>query len=107
MNKSQQNAVEYVRRFLNDRCRYLDGRIHSSITKFEVEALTFSSTKISIFATTDTGEPGTMLHALSHECWLFVVGERGAIEIKIAPKSMKQFAGKRAFRMNVAHDLTC
>ena len=52
---------------------------------------------------TGLGE-GNLLRAVSAEYWLVAVGKRGGLTVRMAPRSYKQFNGKRAFGM--AFDLS-
>ena len=47
-------------------------------------------------------DSGNLLRALSHDYYLFFVGERGALELVSGPKSLAQFAGKKWMGWNIA-----
>ena len=48
-----------------------------------------------------TGLPETnLLRAVCREYWLVAIGKRGAIDVKMAPKSYLQFKGRRVLGMN-------
>jgi hypothetical protein len=99
MNKSQQQAIDFFRSFLE---RELDKNEErgDTIVQFDVEATEYGS--IWITARTDMlklGE-GNLLRALSGQYWLVLVGKRGALDAKMFPKCFDQFRGKgKAFGM--------
>lgn len=92
MNKSQTASVERIRKYLLDEMNYDGCPFPYVVTEFEVrdDALDGSKRRfISVMAQRQQGTPGTMLHALGHEYWLFFVGEHGKVTVKMGPNYLK------------------
>lgn len=99
MTKSQERAIAYFRGFM-ERQLNTNPAYGDTIDTWKVEPTSYGTFWIT--ATTDMtklGE-GNLLRALDRQHWFVSVGRRGALEVKSAPKSFKQFNGKRAFSMN-------
>lgn len=100
MTKSQERAVAQVRRYvegeLDKNAEYGD-EIDSWVVTEENFGLCISASRLMAKL-----PPGNLLRALDRTHYLFFVGKRGAIQMKMGPESMRQFNGRRAFGMNVA-----
>lgn len=99
MTKSQERAVAYFRRFMQDQlCKTAE--YGDELVTFEVTPTDYGT--FWILAKTDMTKLGenNVLRFVSAQHWFVSVGKRGALEVKSAPKSFKQFNGKgRAFGM--------
>lgn len=105
MNKSQQSAIDAFRRYL-ERDAQTSKVADLQVTKWEVRengGCLFVSAQLECGPS--VGE-NSLLRVLSHEWWLVQIGNRGAIDVLLAPKSYQQFKGKRAFSMNFKRDLS-
>jgi hypothetical protein len=100
MNAAQQNAIAKFKSFLTsrDNGNYSEG-IPVELTAFEPRV---DGGMVFVSAQTDMGKEGTMLRALSHEHWLLIVGKRGAVTVKMGPRSLKQFNGRKFLGMNIS-----
>lgn len=96
---SQQRAVANFRRFL-EQGRNTNAAYGDTITVFE--EVPAGRGEFWIRAETEmVGLPqGNYLRAVSHDYWFVLVGRKGALIVKQAPSSFRQFHGRRAFNMN-------
>ena len=98
MNASQQNAINHIEHFLNGR-RSANPEYQDTVS-IDVDATSEFGT---VFVTANIemlGLPeGNLLRYVARQYWLFFVGKRGGIEVLMAPKSLDQFNGRRAFGM--------
>jgi hypothetical protein len=99
MTPNQKRAVEnfktFMERQLNSNPDYRDTLVEFSVTPTDYGTLW-------ITAKTDMLglDEGNLLRALDAQWWFVHVGKRGALTVKMAPKSFKQFNGRKAFNMN-------
>ena len=100
-NTAQQLAIETVRHLIARDFSYTEKLEYGAqITAFDVTCrvlehsnLTFTSLSVE---TEYTALPTTnLLRALSHDYYLFFIGERGKVTLASGPKSLAQFAGKK------------
>jgi hypothetical protein len=99
MTKSQERAIAYFRRFMEGQLNKTEAYGDTLVT-FEVTATSYGT--FWILAKTDMVKLGenNVLRFVEAQHWFVHVGKRGALEVKSAPKSFKQFNGKgRAFNM--------
>jgi hypothetical protein len=95
MNASQTRAVESFRRFMQTQLDIVPDR--QDTLDLEVQPTTYGIIWIKA-TTTMLGLPeGNLLRFVAHQHWFVKVGKRGALDVKMAPKSFEQFKGKRAF----------
>lgn len=97
--KSQANSIAWFRQFLEQRAIEQSQPFSKKLARFEVKDVVGGSVMVSAELDYDTLPETSMLRLLDDERWTVFVGKRGGIEVKIAPKSCKQFDGKRAFNM--------
>lgn len=101
MNKSQQAAVDYFRRHLEDHIRdYQREQYGRAITKFKTEPTDYDNSFWLSAEVEDTALPdNNLLKALDHEWWHVSIGPRGRISVWSCPNSFKQFKNRYAFGM--------
>src|SRR6188768_3802995 len=98
MYTSQARAIESFRRYV---AQQLDTNPERQDTlTFDLQPTDYGV--VWVKATTDmVGLPETnLLRFVSRQHWFVKVGKRGALDVKSAPSSYKQFKGQRAFGMN-------
>lgn len=99
MTKSQERAVVRVRHFvegeLNKNPEYGD-----TVTGWEVTEHNFGVC-VAADKNMEKLPAGNLLRALERTHYLFFIGKRGAITMKMGPESFRQFNGRRAFNMNI------
>jgi len=98
MNASQTRALESFRRYVTQQ---LDTNPERQDT-LEIDVQPTDYGVVWIKATTDMkGLPETnLLRYVARQHWFVKVGKRGALDVKCAPDSYKQFKGQRAFGLN-------
>jgi len=99
MNTNQERAVQRFRAFMTGQLN-ANPDYGDQLVEFSVEPTDYGT--LWITAKTDMTKLGenNLLRALDRQYWLVSVGRRGAINVKMAPKSFDQFSGRRAFCMN-------
>jgi hypothetical protein len=102
MTKSQQQAVERFRQFViaQDITRR-SPEYGADLTEWNVKATDYGT--LWIKAQTElVGLPiNNLLRALNHNYYFASVGRRGAITLKIGPKSLAQFEGGQFLGINI------
>ena len=99
MTPSQTRSIERIRHFITEQCLNKEARYGDTIVKFDVsEEFKYF---VSVTVQTDMiGLPETnMLRILSGHYWLFTIGKKGKITVKMCERSYNQFDGKEAFGM--------
>jgi hypothetical protein len=94
-NAAQARAIEAFKAFMQTQTSKVPA--YGDTVTFEIQTTAFGQTWVT--AKTDMvglGE-GNLLRAVAAQYWLARIGKRGAVTIKMAPKSFDQFQGKRAF----------
>lgn len=87
LNKSQTEAIEYIKRFMKNR---MSGKFDHSLS-FNIQMVEGS---LWVQTSFEQGKPGTLLHALSDESYNLKIGKRGKITAISYPKSLDQFKNK-------------
>lgn len=97
MNTSQTKSIDSLRQVLTDLDNSSTQWKHT-ITEFEVRE---DRGLVAVRAQRErTSLPKeNLLRALDHEYWLVLVGVRGALTVKMGPRSFRQFNGRKAFGM--------
>lgn len=102
MNESQKQAVESFRRFVEQ--QHITGRpaeYGAKITEWEVSATEYGTLWIKAQVEL-TGLPeGNLLRAIDHEHYFVSVGRRGALTMRMGPRSLRQFEGKQFLGINI------
>jgi len=99
-NAAQARAIEGFKAFMERQISRVPA--YGDTVSFEIQTTAFGQTWVT--AKTDMkglGE-GNLLRAVSGQYWLALIGKRGAVTIRMAPKSFDQFNGKRAFGYSFA-----
>lgn len=98
--KQQADAIARLRMHIDRRIGATMRDEHGKeITRFEIEPLCYGSIKVVAEVDCTKLSTDSLLRFVEHEFWLAFIGPRGKIEVKMAPKSYKQFDGRRAFGM--------
>jgi hypothetical protein len=101
MTPSQKKAIEYFRRFMENKCKEKCAGHDRVIKTWEVND---NGSFVSVNAVTDIPSlsEGSLLRYVDQQYWLVFIGKGGSITAKMYPDSYKQFKGRRklAFGMN-------
>lgn len=99
INAHQQRAIEQFRAFMQTQLDKTP-EYGDTLVEFSTEPTSYGTHWITAkTAMVKLGE-GNLLRAVSAQHWFVSVGKRGALQVVIAPKSFKQFNGRRAFNMS-------
>lgn len=103
--KGQRVALQFFRQLLEQE-RDAKGPYPREIVRFEPEPLG-STDIIMVRAELEiTSLPeDNLLRFVDQQSWYVAITPRGRIDVHICPKCFKQFAGRRAFRMNFRKDV--
>ena len=91
MNKSQENAIKKIERSLNEGIMQSDRDLYGAqVTVFDVKTRPIGDSNklfISVNAEVEFTKLGSdnLLRALSHDSYLFFIGDRGAIKVAYSP----------------------
>ena len=91
MNKSQENAIKKIERSLNEGIMQSDRDLYGAqVTVFDVKTRPIVDSNklfISVNAEVEFTKLGSdnLLRALSHDSYLFFIGDRGAIKVAYSP----------------------
>ncbi len=101
ITKSQQRALDHIRRHIEEKNGGELKEHPMIITEFKVEELGAHG-RLTVVVTKDTPSlpwdgKGNLLRFISKEHWHLFVGTHGGIEAISYPKSYEQFKGRRAF----------
>lgn len=95
-NNLQRVAIQRVKRFLEDhRSKY--EKAPQVVTEFTEDPAAGGEIWIKARIDIPSLPEGNLLRATSVESWLFLIGPRGAVIVKMCSRSCEQFDGKRAF----------
>ena len=102
MNKAQQTAIARLRRFIEQQeIERRPANYGAQITRWDVQPTDYGT--LWVTAETElTGLPaGNLLRALDHTHYFVSIGKRGALTMKIGPKSLDQFEGRQFLGINI------
>lgn len=102
MNKSQQNAINFLRSRLEQSISPDSAeRYGARVSVFEVKPTDYGTFWVRAEINYDGLEPGNLLRFLCHEHWYVAVGKRGALIAHMYPDSLKQFKGRKFGGINI------
>lgn len=99
LTKTQTAAIESFRRFITSRLNKT-AEYGDQITKFETYRTEHGSLWLTVETEMTLLPEDNLLRFLDKTHWHVAVGARGALEVWSCPKSIRQFAGRRAFGLN-------
>lgn len=100
MNRAQQKALDYFRQHLTSNLSK-NPAYGDTVTVFNAEPTSYGTLWITA-RTEMVGLPeGNVLRCVSAEHWFVSVGKRGALTVKMGPKSLKQFKGRKFMGLNI------
>jgi hypothetical protein len=100
MNKSQERAINAIRRHIEDSLN-TNPDYGDEITRWEVTTTSYGCLWVTAENEMTKLPETNLLRIIDRQYWLFAIGKRGAITMKMGPNSYKQFNGRKAFGFHV------